>query len=114
MLKKEGIRTVKEAVRRLPTLQQATLKWLDQYEKGRLSVELDTSDLSRQIGGFSVAIQSLALALILAGVLIGTALAYSFAYQGPAWVRWLLLCFFIISLLASGGVGWRLLRKQTG
>jgi ubiquinone biosynthesis protein len=113
-LKKEGMRTLKEAVRRMPSIQQATLSWLDQYQRGKFTVELDTRDLSRQIGGFSTAVQSLALAFILAGVLVGTALAYAFAETGPSWVRWLLLLFFVGSLLASGIVGTRLLRRQPG
>jgi ubiquinone biosynthesis protein len=113
MAKKEGVRTVKEVVRRLPTLQSATMKWLDQYEKGRLTVELDTSDLSRQIGEFSVAIQSLAIGFILAGVVVGTAMGVAFAGQAAGRGYWLLMALFLCSLLVSIIIGWRLIRKMT-
>ena len=50
-----AMQTGKEILRRLPSLQEATLSWLDQYQKGKIVVELDTSDLGREIGRFSVA-----------------------------------------------------------
>jgi hypothetical protein len=59
----------------MPSLQEATLKWLDQYEKGRFTVEMDTSDLTdelarvRRLGGQAV------IAIILVGMLIGSAIA---------------------------------------
>jgi ubiquinone biosynthesis protein len=114
MVTREGVRSLKEVVRRLPNLQQATLKWLDQYERGRLTVELDTSDLSRQIGQFSVAIQFLAVGFILAGILVGTAIAVVFAGQMAGMPYWLLLAMFFGSLIVSLVVGWRMIRKLPG
>ena len=49
MAKKEATNFVREAVKRLPELQGATLKWLDNYQKGRFEVIVDTSDLSRSV-----------------------------------------------------------------
>ncbi|HMN26519.1 MAG TPA: AarF/UbiB family protein [Caldilineaceae bacterium] len=110
-LTKEGVRSLKEVVRRLPTLQQATLKWLDQYERGRFTVELDTSDLARQIGQFSVAIRFLAVGFILAGILIGTAIAAAFAAQTTGAVYWLLFVVFVCLLAVSIVIGWRMIRN---
>jgi ubiquinone biosynthesis protein len=113
-LKKEGIRSLKEVVRRFPTLQQATMKWLDQYERGRLTVELDTSDLARQIGVFSAAIQYLAVGFILAGIVVGAAIAVAFTGQSTGFVYWLMNGFFLCSVLFGIVIGWRILRKLPG
>ena len=77
-LKKQAIRSAKEVVRRLPSLEAATLKWLDMYERGRLDVHLDTSDLSRQVGAFNGAVRQLTAGLVMVGLVIGTAIAGSF------------------------------------
>jgi hypothetical protein len=57
-------------------LQDATLKWLDQYERGKLVVEVDSGDLSRQIGtlstAFSGGVRRLAIGLVLGSMLIGS------------------------------------------
>ncbi len=77
MIKREATNTAREVFSRMPSLQEATLKWLDQYEKGRFTVEVDTSDLTdelaraRQLGGQAV------IAIILTGMLIGSAIAAS-------------------------------------
>lgn len=113
MVTKEGIRSLKEVVRRLPTLQTATMKWLEQYERGRFTVELDTSDLSRQIGVFSGAIQSLAVGFILVGIVLGTALAVVFTEQTAGGVYWLFLALFCAALLVSIVIGWRIIRRMT-
>ena len=42
-------RTAREVAYRLPSLVDASTKWLDQYEKGRFSVHVDTSDLTPQV-----------------------------------------------------------------
>jgi ubiquinone biosynthesis protein len=77
-VKKQAIRSVKEIVRRLPSLETATLKWLDMYERGRLDVHLDTSDLSNQIGIFNGAVRQLTAGLVMGGLIIGTAIAGTF------------------------------------
>ena len=75
IIRKEATNTAREVIQRMPSLQEATLKWLDQYEKGRFTVEMDTSDLTeelgrvRQLGGQAV------IAIILTGMLIGSAIA---------------------------------------
>ncbi|MGL4649205.1 MAG: AarF/UbiB family protein, partial [Caldilineaceae bacterium] len=74
-VKKEGMRSLKEVVRHLPTLQQATAKWLQQYESGRLTVHLDTSQLASQVGEFSTSMRSVALSIVLLGMLLGSAMA---------------------------------------
>jgi ubiquinone biosynthesis protein len=75
MAKKEATNFVREAVRRLPELQGATIKWLDNYQKGRFEVVVDTSDLGQHVDRFNVSTERLMLGMILTGMLIGGAIA---------------------------------------
>ena len=72
-------RTTREVVYRIPTLVEATTKWLDQYEQGRLTVHVDTSDLTPQVEkldqALSKSMDRLMVALVLAGWLVGSAIA---------------------------------------
>ena len=73
--KREGLRSLKEVVRHLPNLQTATARWLEQYESGRLSVHLDTSDLVGPIERVGTALRWMAMGVILLGMMLGSALA---------------------------------------
>jgi ubiquinone biosynthesis protein len=77
-VRKQATRTVKELARRAPSLSDATLKWLDQYQSGRLTVHVDTSDLSRDIDSVRSDMRSIFervfIAVILAGLLVGSAI----------------------------------------
>ena len=75
LAKKEATNFVREAVKRLPELQGATIKWLDNYQKGRFEVFVDTSDLGQHIDRFNVGTERLMAGMILAGMLIGGAIA---------------------------------------
>ncbi len=39
----------RELFKRIPSLSEATLSWLDQYQKGRFEVHLDTSGLAKEV-----------------------------------------------------------------
>jgi ubiquinone biosynthesis protein len=85
------IRAGKELVRRLPSLPDATVKWIEQYQRGRFSVEIDTGDLSQQLEELSSSITSglrtLSIGLILAGMLISSAIGVGFlrVFEGENW-----------------------------
>jgi ubiquinone biosynthesis protein len=70
-------RSVKELVRRIPDLQQATMQWITQYEKGKFEVELNTDDLNSRLDIFNLAAQRLAVGMVLLGMVIGSAFATS-------------------------------------
>ncbi len=76
-LRQTTIQTGKELGRRLPDLQSATLSWLDQYQKGKIVVEVNTADLSREIGRVSQIGQMLAAGLVIAGMLVATGIVFT-------------------------------------
>jgi ubiquinone biosynthesis protein len=77
ILKQQASKTVRELARRAPSLSDATLKWMDQYQSGRLSVHIDTSDLSKDLADMRTDVGTIAerffIAIILAGLLIASA-----------------------------------------
>jgi ubiquinone biosynthesis protein len=109
--------TLREAVKKAPSLQSATLKWLEQYEKGRFSVEMDTSDLNETLDRMRGTFSLFVVGMVLAGMIIGSAVAASFfsmqeellgflpvlAFGGYA-IAMIIAIFLVISLL------WRLWR----
>ncbi len=76
-LRQTTIQTGKELGRRLPDLQSATLSWLDQYQKGKIVVEVNTADLSREIGRVSEIGKMLAAGMIIAGTIIATGIVFT-------------------------------------
>jgi len=76
-LRQSAIQTGKEIGRRIPDLQSATLSWLDQYQKGKIVVEVNTADLSREIGKVGRVGQTLAAGIILAGAIIATGIVFT-------------------------------------
>ena len=64
----------RDLVRRIPDLVAATTSWVDQYEKGRIVVKLDTSSLSRDLASFDRVGRTLSGAALLAGSVVGTAI----------------------------------------
>ncbi len=79
MVSKQMSRSSREVIYRIPSLVEATTKWLDQYEKGRISVHVDTSDLTPQVDkldkALSKSLDRLLLGLVLTGWLVGAAIA---------------------------------------
>ena len=79
MVTRQVSRSTREVVYRLPSLVEATTKWIDQYEKGKISVHVDTSDLSPQVDkldkALSRSLNRLLLGLVMTGWLVGAAIA---------------------------------------
>lgn len=79
MVSKQISRSSREIIYRAPSLVEATTKWLDQYEKGELSVHVDTRDLTPQVDhldrAMSKSLDRLIVGLILVGWLVGSAIA---------------------------------------
>ena len=77
-VRKQVSRSSREVIYRIPNLVEATTKWLDQYEKGKLSVHIDVSDLSKEVTkldeALGKALDRLVIGMILAGWLVGSAI----------------------------------------
>ena len=75
VVKKQLTMTGREVMKRLPSFQDATIKWLDQYQKGRFEVFVDTSDLAKEVGRLKSWGRQIVVAIILVGIIIGSAIA---------------------------------------
>src|SRR5436190_6886057 len=76
-----AVRIGKELARRLPSLESATLSWLDQYNKGKFVVEVDTKGLERSISSVSDIGRQATVGVIVVGQLIGTAIVMAILLQ---------------------------------
>ncbi|MGD8585132.1 MAG: AarF/UbiB family protein [Chloroflexota bacterium] len=74
---KQVTMAAREIFRRLPTFQEATMKWLDQYQKGRFEVTLDTSELAKEVDKLQRLGRQVVIGIILVGMIIGSAIASS-------------------------------------
>jgi ubiquinone biosynthesis protein len=87
--KKQLIGVAGQVVERIPTLSEATAKWLDQYQKGRFEVTVDTSELSQEVTRLTRLGREIVIAVMLVGMLIGSAIAtYGIAtvqLEGAIW-----------------------------
>lgn len=101
-VRREATRSFKEVIRRVPTLHDATMKWLDQYQSGRLTLFVDTQDLGRQLGKVQFGFRQLAIALILVGMVIGSAvIAVAPNPTTWTWLPQVMMGFFAFAMLLS-------------
>ena len=117
MVTTQLIRAAKEVIHRLPSLQEATIKWLDQYQAGKFVVELNTDELNRQVGRAYEGLERLTIGLILAGMLVGTAIGMAFMSNLAADPRWefvfaVLVLVFLAVLVFSGVIAYKLFRSE--
>ena len=86
---KQVMTSAGEVIDRIPTLAEATTKWLDQYQKGRFEITVDTSELSKEVSRLTRLGREIVIALMLVGMVIGSAIAsYGVAaaeLQGGIW-----------------------------
>ena len=84
-------RSGNELLRRLPGLADATMVWLDHYQRGTIGVNLSAGELPQRIDGLTTTLSSgfrqLAIGLALCGMVIGAALGLSLlrAPDGSGW-----------------------------
>jgi ubiquinone biosynthesis protein len=80
---KQASMATREVFKRLPTIQEATVKWLDQYQKGRFEVTVDTSEVANEVDKLGGIGRQIVIGIILVGMLIGSAIATSvLAFSG--------------------------------
>ena len=67
--------SAREVLKRIPSLQEATMSWLDQYQKGRFEVTLDFSQLTPEVNKINRMARLAVIAIVLVGMIIGSAIA---------------------------------------
>lgn len=89
-----------DAVKQLPSLQEATLRWLGMYQRGRFELHVDTSDLSKEVKSLRRIAQQIIVGIMLVGMIIGSAIAASFSAVagdlGSTLAQWALVVFFCL------------------
>jgi len=108
----------REAVQRLPSIQEGALSWLDKLEKGKITVELDTSSLEPQVKRLQSAAQLGTLGILIAGLAIAAALAAGVSASSESSLAFLVdYAFALFAFTAVVGAAttvvlmWRLLRR---
>jgi len=76
-VKEQVMMSAREVIKRLPSLQEATIGWLDQYQKGRFEVHLDTSGVDKSVDKLASFGRQVIIALMLVGMIVGSAIATS-------------------------------------
>lgn len=74
---KEVVLTLRELMQRAPSLSTALTSWLDQYMSGQFRIDLDTSDLNKELKNTRTIARQIILGIILVGMIIGSAIATS-------------------------------------
>lgn len=72
--KSEVSATVMEIGKRIPSLREATFSWLDQYQRGKFVVTIDTGDLQKGLQSVGSVSRNLTVGLVIAGQLVALAL----------------------------------------
>jgi ubiquinone biosynthesis protein len=100
-----AVRIGKELARKVPSFEGAALSWIDQFNKGKFVVEVDTSGLEKSIGSVSAIGRQAAVGIIVVGQLIGTAIVMAVLlqpelsqFQGVAYIA---MIAFAVTLIVS-------------
>jgi ubiquinone biosynthesis protein len=108
-----ALRLGKEVARRVPSVEEAAFKWFDMFNRGRITVEVDTADLGKRIAGVAAIGRQATVGLIVAGQLIGTAIVMAILLQpgasGFEGFAYAAMIAFALTLLVSFWVLFRML-----
>ena len=99
------VRVGKELASRLPSMEGAALKWLDMFNEGKLTVEVDTKGLEKSIASVSDIGRQATVGVIVVGQLIGTAIVMAILLQPSLsqfqGVAYLAMIAFAVTLIVS-------------
>jgi ubiquinone biosynthesis protein len=103
----------KELLRRVPSLEDVAVSWLDQFMAGKLIVHVDTSDLTEHIDTLSVSFTRVAAGLIVAAMLVGSALVTDQLWQSSSAdqksLAYLAVLVFVVLLIIGARLVWNML-----
>jgi ubiquinone biosynthesis protein len=107
-LRTQAIRSAKQVVRSIPSLESAIGSWMEQFMRGKLTLHLDGADLSRQIDELDQTISNnvrrIAYALLLAGLIVGAGVASTTTHSDLPFINALAYWIFIGAAFCAGGV----------
>jgi ubiquinone biosynthesis protein len=101
-LQQTVIQTGKELARRVPDLQTAAIGWIDQFQKGKVVVEISTADLNTELGKLGLIGRALAAGMILAGVIIATGIVFTATLLADRQLTFILPVPFLLLILFVG------------
>jgi ubiquinone biosynthesis protein len=118
-LRRQALRGAKEAVRRIPDLPGAIVRWLEGLQRGGFTLYIDTENVSKQIGEFDATltrnVKWLVLSLLLVGLLISSAIASAVQTPGYQVLQIVAYTIFMGGALVAGvivlGMVWRWLNR---
>jgi ubiquinone biosynthesis protein len=117
-LEGSAVRIGKELARKVPSFEGAALSWIDQFNKGKFVVEVDTKGLEKSISSVSDIGRQATVGIIVVGQLIGTAIVMAVLlqpsltqFQGVAYVA---MIAFAVTLVVSFVVLFRVFREPSG
>jgi ubiquinone biosynthesis protein len=117
--RRRAIRTAAEVVDSIPAAQAAAARWLDQFQKGELRVDVTLSNLDRSTARLESGGRLLAVAIVLTGMLIASAIAASIEPGGSGFradvsdaALVLLLAVTALAILLLVPLLWRLARPH--
>lgn len=107
-LKRQVIRSAKEAIRSIPSIEEAVGSWLREFKRGRFTVYVDASDASRQIheldASLTANMKRLTLALLLVGLVIGASIASTVQSNVLPNLAELAYFIFLAGVIIAGGI----------
>jgi ubiquinone biosynthesis protein len=114
----QGALLLQEAARHMPALQEAGLRWLGMYRRGRFEVRVDTSDMNKQVKSLRRIALQVIVGIVLVGIIIGSAIAAS-STSGSGVVtqlsEWALIAYFastVVGAVLIVVILWRLLFRR--
>jgi ubiquinone biosynthesis protein len=118
-LRRQALRGAKEAVRRIPNLPGAIVRWLEGLQRGGFTLYIDTENVSKQIDEIDATltrtVKWLVLSLLLVGLLISSAIASSVQTPGFQMLHMVAYTIFMGGALVAGvivlGMVWRWLNR---
>jgi ubiquinone biosynthesis protein len=119
-LKQEVTYTLRELSQQMPTLQEATMGWLNQYKKGRFEVYHDTSGLEEPMKQAGSLVRQLIMGILLTGIIVGSAIATgiaaAFDVDGSTIFTTIAFTGYLAATIIAGlailGILWQLWRQR--
>jgi ubiquinone biosynthesis protein len=102
MVRKEAVKLAGQAAHAAPDYIKSLTSWNNQFKKGKLTVTVDTSSLNEQMALLRTIASMVVVALLVAGGIIGSAIAASaLADTGSAMERYAQIGFFASLILGA-------------